>query len=239
MTPDARPGRVRARIGVLVPFTNTNLEPDLAYLCPPDVSLHFTRIGGYSLEGIPDAGEMARMGAAGFDEALRLIAAVRPDVVLYGCTSATLVHGVEFDTDFAARIGAKTGARAFTAAGAIVQAVRRLGIDRVALATPYEEEINTRTARFLREAGIETVNSVGPDQALSSYDQGAMTPGQILDLAVRADHPKAEAVVLACTDLRALEARALVEQALGKPVVTSNLSLFEAAMAALGANPSG
>jgi maleate isomerase len=239
MTPDAQPRRMRARIGVLVPFTNTNLEPDLAGLCPPDVSLHFTRIGGYNLEGIPDAGEMARMGEAGLDDALRLIAAVRPDVVLYGCTSATLVHGVDFDADFAARIGTKTGVRAFTAAGAIVQALRKLGIDRVALATPYEAEINARTARFLRSAGIETVNSAHPQQSLSSYDQGAMMPEQILDLAVRADHPKAEAIVLACTDLRALEARARVERALGKPVITSNLALFEAAMGALGVNPPG
>jgi maleate isomerase len=29
-----RPSRGRARIGVLVPFTNTNLEPDLALMAP-------------------------------------------------------------------------------------------------------------------------------------------------------------------------------------------------------------
>ncbi len=112
--------RVRARIGVLVPFTRTNLEPDLVGLCPPDISIHFTRIGGFDLEELPDAGEMTRMGEADLDEALRLIAGMRPNVVLYGCTSAMLVHGFKFDMALAARIAARTGARATTAAGALV-----------------------------------------------------------------------------------------------------------------------
>ncbi len=33
--------RGRARIGVLVPFTNTNLEPDMALLRPDGASLRF------------------------------------------------------------------------------------------------------------------------------------------------------------------------------------------------------
>ena len=49
--------RGRARIGV-VPFSNTNLEPDLVMLCPPGVSLHFARAGGYDLDAIPDERRM-------------------------------------------------------------------------------------------------------------------------------------------------------------------------------------
>lgn len=39
--------RGRAQFGVLVHFTNTNLEPDLALMRPDGVSLHFARLGGY------------------------------------------------------------------------------------------------------------------------------------------------------------------------------------------------
>ena len=53
------PSRGSGRIGVLVPFTNTNLEPDMALLRPPGVSMHFARLGGYDLDAIPDAGQMA------------------------------------------------------------------------------------------------------------------------------------------------------------------------------------
>ena len=37
--------RGRARIGVLVPFTNSNLEPDFAMMRPAGVSIHVARMG--------------------------------------------------------------------------------------------------------------------------------------------------------------------------------------------------
>ncbi len=74
--------RGRARIGVLVPFTNTNLEPDMALLRPDGASLHFARLGGYDQDEIPDADQMHGLGAADLDEPLRLLQGVRPDVIL-------------------------------------------------------------------------------------------------------------------------------------------------------------
>ena len=47
--------RGRARFGILVPFTNTNLEPDMGLLRPEGVSMHFTRMGGYIQDKVPDA----------------------------------------------------------------------------------------------------------------------------------------------------------------------------------------
>ena len=44
MTPEDRGG---VRIGVLVPFTNTNLEPDLMMMRPRGSTLHFHRLGNY------------------------------------------------------------------------------------------------------------------------------------------------------------------------------------------------
>ena len=59
------PSRGRARIGVLVPFTNTNLEPDLTMLRPAGVSFHFARMGGYDIDAVPDAKQMAGLGETG------------------------------------------------------------------------------------------------------------------------------------------------------------------------------
>ncbi|MFP6741732.1 MAG: Asp/Glu racemase, partial [Alphaproteobacteria bacterium] len=73
--------RGRARIGVLVPFSNTNLEPDLAMVRPLGVSFHFVRMGGYDIDQVPDAGQMATMGESSLDEPLRLLAGARPDEI--------------------------------------------------------------------------------------------------------------------------------------------------------------
>ena len=54
--------RTGTRIGVLVPFTNTNLEPDLVLMRPPNCSLHFQRTGGYNADEIPGSDQMAKLG---------------------------------------------------------------------------------------------------------------------------------------------------------------------------------
>ena len=82
--------RGRARIGVVVPFSNTNLEPDMQMLRPEGVSLHFARAGGYDLDEVPDSNQMRQFALASLDEAIGSLSAARPDVILYGCTSATL-----------------------------------------------------------------------------------------------------------------------------------------------------
>src|SRR5690349_20941264 len=92
--------RSKARIGIVVPFSNTNLESDMILLRPVEASLHFTRIGGYDLDATPDADQMRKFALTSLEAAITSLAAVRPHVILYGCTSATISLGREFDIEF-------------------------------------------------------------------------------------------------------------------------------------------
>lgn len=225
------------RIGVLVPFTNTNLEPDMTRMCPRGASVHFTRIGGYPVDEIPALDQMQDMGQADISEALSLISGVQPDVVLYGCTSATLTHGLDFDRDLVGRIKAATGAKAITAAGAMLAALRELGANKVGFASPYVGGVNAQAMRFLADAGIETVKCADVGKALSNHEQGELTPDDVFDLAVRADCEEAQVIVMACTDLRALKAIRKIEAELNKPVVTVNQAMMFAVMKEFSINP--
>ncbi|MEO0751145.1 MAG: Asp/Glu racemase [Pseudomonadota bacterium] len=217
--------RGSARFGVFVPFTNTNLEPDMMLMRPPGVSVHFARLGGYDADEIPDEEQMAELGAADMEEPLRLIQGVKPDVVFYGCTSATLTHGPAFDRDLARRISAGSGARTVTAAGALVHAIRSLGVQRIAFASPYVPTINDQAIAFLRREGIDTVSRADIEGTLDNEGQGALSPDDVAELAHRADAKEAEAIVLSCTDMRSVEVIARLEDALGKPVITSNQAM--------------
>ncbi|MES0862899.1 Asp/Glu racemase [Ruegeria sp. SCPT10] len=225
--------RTRAKIGVLVPFTNTNLEADMMLMRCPDTTVHFQRIGGYDVDEIPGSDQMAGLGASDISHDLRMIGGVRPDVVLYGCTSATLTHGSGFDAQLAQDIKAASGAITFTAAGALVEASKALGVGKVGFASPYLGEINVQAADFLARNDITTVHSADIGQTLGNYGQGELTPDEVFDLACRADHPEAEAIVLSCTDMRAVEAVERIEHQLGKPVVTSNQAMMFALVRAL------
>ncbi len=228
--------RGRARMGVLVPFTNVNLEPDMAMMCPPGVSLHIARMGGYDVDEIPDADQMHGLGAADIDGPLALLMGAKPDVILYGCTSATLTHGPAFDRDLAARIKAQSGAATVTAAGALAHGLATLGVSRIGFASPYVKEINDQAIAFLAQGGVQTVARSEVSDALGNYGQGELTPDQVHALALRAEHPDAEALVLSCTDMRSAETLDALEQVLGKPVICSNQAMVFAALHALGIN---
>lgn len=218
--------RGRARLGVLVPFTNTNLEPDMALMRPDGVSLHFARMGGYDADEIPDEAQMHGLGAADLGEPLELLMGARPDVVLYGCTSATLTHGPEFDRALAKQIKATSGADTVTAAGALVNALRFLEARKIGFASPYVPAINDMAIQFLAKMGFETLKRSEMAEELDNEGQGALLPDMVYDLGQRADHPDATVVVLSCTDMRSVEVLDQLEQALGKPVISSNQAML-------------
>ena len=102
------------RIGMIVPGSNTNAEPDCLLLVPPGVTIHTTRSGGYDVEAIPDSDEMRRFARQSLDEQLQLLVDGRVELIAYACTSATLADGPEFDQAFCDEITAKTGLPAVT-----------------------------------------------------------------------------------------------------------------------------
>jgi maleate cis-trans isomerase len=225
--------RTGPKIGVLVPFTNCNLEPDMVSLCPPGCTMHFARMGGYDVDEIPGSSQMAGLGSSDISETLRLLSGVRPAVILYGCTSATLTHGASFDRDLASQIKRSSGAQSLTAAGALVAAIKALDGTRVGFASPYLGEINDQAVAFLADEGISVVQRADIGRALGNYGQGELTPDEVFALACQADHPDADAIVLSCTDMRSVEAITRIEASLGKPVVTSNQAMVFGLMRAL------
>ena len=228
--------RGRARIGVLVPFTNANLEPDFTMMCPPGISIHTARMGGYEEDAVPDEAQMQGLGAADLDEPLHLLSGIKPDVVVYGCTSATLTHGPEFDRALAEKITVTSGAKTVTAAGSLVRALAALGTTQIGFASPYVPAINDMAITFLAKMGIETVARAEVGAALGNHEQGALSPDEVFALGLRADHPNAEAIVLSCTEMRSVETIERLEEALGKPVVSSNQAMMFEVLSALGIN---
>jgi maleate cis-trans isomerase len=227
-----------ARIGVVVPVSNSNLEPDMQILRPDGVSFHFMRAGGYDVDQIPDSDQMRQFALASLDTVVEALSAVRPDMILYGCTSATLAHGAEFDRAFRAEVEAKAGVPAETAAGALVEALRAVGARRVGFSSPYVEQLNREAIAHLAQCGIETVSSAYVGENLGNYGQGEVTPERIHQLALDANDPRADAIVLSCTDMRSVEAIDGIEAAIGKPVITSNQAMVFATAVRLGLEPS-
>src|SRR5215211_6152341 len=74
----------RWRVGLLVPSSNTVMEPDLWRALPPDTTLHTGRM---YLEDTTPEGESRMLDEHVLPAARDLITA-RPDLIVFGCTSA-------------------------------------------------------------------------------------------------------------------------------------------------------
>ena len=79
---------------------------------------------------------------------------------------------------------------------------------------------------FFSKTGIETVSKSEVKDELDNYGQGELDPSAVFDLGLAADHSDADALVLSCTDMRSVEIIERLEQAIGKPVISSNQAMM-------------
>jgi maleate cis-trans isomerase len=212
---------LRARFGIMLPASNTVVEPLGAAILPPGVSLHATRL---MLHAGPGALSMLDR----LEEATQLLADARVDRLIFHCTAITM-HAPEMPEQIRRRIAAITPLPVTITSETIVAALRAFGARKIVLVTPYDQGTNDREARFLAHHGITVLR----DRALGCDDgvaMGAVEPRQWIDETIAMRDPEADAYFLSCTQIRAAEAIEPIERALGKPVVTSNQGMLWGAL---------
>ena len=225
-----RAGGWRARIGVIVPPSNTVNETEFNRLKPDGVTFHFTRSPLHPDPAADDFAEMMRdLDRAGGD-----LSTCAVDLVAYGCTSGSMACPAD---RLLGKLREVSGADAVSTADAIVAALNALGVTRIAMATPYTDETNAHEAEFLERHGIDVVAAagLGLNVTLEKIQQiSRVAPRAVFEHALAADRPEAEALLICCTDFNTVDAIEPLEKTLGKPVVTSNAATLWAALRALG-----
>jgi len=216
----------RARIGLIVPSTNAVNEPEFWRMAPEGVSILTARA---MLLGAASEDSYIKMAKA-VDGAADQLATAEVDIVAYGCTSGSFICPLP---ELVQGMHERTGVPAIAAAGAVVAALRALGVRRIALGTPYVDFVNQREISFLREYGIEVTSLLGLDMGHTQEERRAIArvpPEALYRLGRAVDRPDADAVFLSCTNLASLGVIAQLERDLGKPVITSNQACFWACL---------
>jgi maleate isomerase len=214
------------RLGILLPSSGTVQEVDFYRRVPAGVSVHSARMR-LTRATVDDE---VRMLDAHTMPAAEDLATIRPDVVVFSCTSAGALRGREYDARLCADIGRVTGAPVVSTLGAVGEALRATGARSVALVTPYPEPITQHVRASLEAEGFRVTTAAGLGLA-DSLDIAAVEPADIQRFAVEIfRQAPADAVCLACCTFRAYDAREAIQRELGVPVVTSNQAALTAAL---------
>lgn len=165
--------------------------------------------------------------------AIRDLATVRPDVVVFSCTSAAASIGPDAEQQLIDDLERRCQAPAISTNDSIRSALGRRQITNIALITPYVDDLTDRIAAGLRKTGIGVPQSYGMD-IIDPFTIAAVTPTQIRTFIERhVAFGRIDGIFVSCTNLRAYETQATVESWANLPVVTSNQAALEAALATL------
>jgi maleate isomerase len=225
----------RARIGFIIPTSNRMVEPQASRYLPDDVVPHFTRIGITNKHAAPLDQQVSKI--AGAAEAL---SESRMTAIILQCTGTAMSGGVGMERPLIDAMEAASGVPCSTAAASLTAALRALQARKLVFVSETTQPGHDKKVSYLREAGYEILADRA--MALSGSDQFCSMPGAFwFDSVMSIRNDAADAYFISCANIRSIEVIEELEEALGRPVVTSNQVSFWNAlrMAGLKDSPSG
>jgi maleate isomerase len=221
------------RIGVIIPSSNTTVEPDFRRNLPSGAEVFSARM---FLAETTEAAERSMI----FDyapQAIRDLASLYPHVVAFACTTGGAVLGEQGERELIQRIAGETGATVVSTNDAVKASIGRYAPSRVAVITPYIDELNEKIRLGLEGRGINVARIRGMG-ITENYAIAVVTPQEIVAFAEEqlagADF---DLLFASCTNWNGMRARSLLQDRFGVPVVTSNQATIAAALEAAGLEP--
>lgn len=211
-----------ARIGMIVPSSNTCLEPQTYRILGDrsDVTVHFTRVEvtRIALDGAADG----QFDHSSMVAAAKLLQTADVDVIAWNGTAGSWL-GPEYDRTMVKRILDETGVPATTSTLAYFDAFEQFGIKRLGIITPYTADVNGAIRERYADEGIRVVGErhLGLDVNESFarvHPDDLVAPS--IELAATGTE-KTEALIYLCTNLYGAPIVHQVEAETGLPVLDS------------------
>lgn len=208
----------RARIGHVAPSRGDTLVYEFYKMFPEGFMILNT------------TGTVRQLVDADFEQQLQRIEEAVKDLVENRCDSIIFSGsplftrlGLGIDRQMGQRLTEKFGVPVAAGLTAEIEALKAMNIKRVVVGTPYEDEINQRLKRTLEAYGFEVLQIAG---------YGVRKNAELTDLPVHACYKiakrlysgakEADGIFVPCPRWPTISDVALLEQEIGKPVVTSS-----------------
>lgn len=224
-TPHFRPDGYgsKARIGLIFIASSVAMDAEMGAMAAEGVAVHTTRI---HLPKVTVQGIEEMMNHPMLEQAARLIGSAPIDVMCFGGTSASFLHGTSYDVALTKKLQDWVpGPKITTASTATLAALKEVKAGKIALATPYVGEIHDRAIRFLEENGHQVMKSAKLD-ITSDHALAEVPLEKVYEHVLSVDHPDASAIFISCTNFRTVGVIEALEAKLGKPVISAVQASF-------------
>lgn len=215
------------RIGMIVPSSNTTMETEIPELLQRAgrgthrFTFHSSRMRMKKV----NLSELGKMNAQA-DRCAEELSDAAVDVAAYACLVAVMSEGPQCAQEMARSLSevlqeGNPQAQMITSAGALIEGVRRLGVSKVALVTPYMKPLTAMVVDSLESAGIQVVDAISLEIS-DNLAVGKRDPEELVSISRELDLKEAEAIILsACVQMPSLAAIPHVEAETGLPVLSA------------------
>lgn len=216
----------RARIGEVFPSRGDTFMYEFYQIVPKGVVLVSHIIGLYNLTKDEFAAAFLK-----YRDGARDLAKVGVDLIALSGAPLFQLKGLGSDLEMIREVEEETGIRTITSTTADKEAMHFLKMKKLAIVSPYVDEVNERNALWYRESGFDVLKIKGlgiqknSDIARLPY----YAPYQ-LARETFLEAPAVDGIFIDCARWATIEVIEKLEQDLGVPVVSSNQAMIWCAL---------
>ena len=217
----------RKKFGVIVPSTNTIVEPDFYRMTVPGVTAHTSRIWirDQDLSNNDAFEALLEQIRVEIEYAVQRVMTAEPDYMVMGMSAETFWGGVQGNREFIRNIKAWSGLDVATGAEACERALNLFGAKKIGVVTPYQQIGDDNVIKFFNEIGFEVVRIKGL-KCPTAVSIAHVTDTTLRQALYEVNGEDVDALVQAGTNLSMVGLADEAERWLGKPVIAINAATW-------------
>ena len=217
----------RARIGVLVPSTNTILEPELYAMAPHGVTCHVSRmyVPQATVGSAADAETFIQNVRSATDVAIRDVLTLEPDCLVHGFTALSFMGGAAERQQLKDQLEQRSALPVTTGADSVLAALRACGARSVGIVTPQPEMVDEHYRRFMADSDMQ-VARLQHIHCPTALDIARVDEATLRHAMLDVNGADVDAIVCVGADLACARLADEAERWLDKPVVSMATALL-------------
>ena len=225
----------RSILGIVMPSTNTSVQPECEALRPRGVTNQIARISIPERKISSEDAFAAHVETmrAGITPAIDQVMTCGPAHLIMGVALEAFWGGLEKADELRRSLEERSGVGVSMGSDSLLAALECFGSKRISVLTPHQPRGDEVVRQYLEEAGYEVVKLKGlkcPTPRMIAHT----TAQEVRDALHELDGPDIDAIVQVGTNLAGMQICAEAERWLGKPVLSMNMLTYWNALRRLG-----